>query len=378
MMKRKIISLLIALLVIVNSAQSVGAAAYTVSGNTATAIEGTTSWVPSGGVGNATVDLKNGTLIFDGVQLNQTSLGGQHSNQRSLDWTDYTITSRTLPTAFEDKAIPSNPDDLYTIRGRDSSQNQHGTVSNYGVFINYTTSRVPYAEFDVQHDRVSEVQSYKNYGLPEFFYYDDAPDNFSSKQATSSTSDTRIISYAGSAGINRLGFVGRIPVYRFSDTSQSFNTEKPIFSTNNCTITVESYQDGWYNAAEPFQYDNIDVLYGTENTGVTIDQRYAPLSGGGTYAWFYINDSNITVNYPEFSKIGEGSNPDTLSLLVTRKTLEGKYITEIQSESKAITNVPQVSNVVGAKQINDITLKNCSSNNGSLPLGSNSTFHTVV
>ena len=321
-MKRKILALLIAIMTIVGSANPVGAAAYTVSGNTATAIEGTSSWTPSGGVGSATVDLKNGTLLFENTQITAASLGGQVSLNVKVNPNNYAISGNSVTAEIGGGGSISKTD-------------QSGRSA-------YFSARIP-----------TKLNP-----------------NYINNVGTIQTGDNRILAYTPYVKNGTLAFSVRTPVYRSTTVPQTWTDQIATFADeiaeymqinqSSCNAYTDHASEfsasakigtGWkadgypdYNTAGSFPEGvNIHIttytLSGIGSTGALADGHYSP--------------SGITWRY--------------------NTVLQASCLVRADEVQKTF-NVPQVSNVIGAKQINNITLKNCSSNNQTF----DSSYHPLL
>ena len=323
MKHKKILAFVLSLVILFGSIPTKAqAAAYTVSGNTATAVEGTSSWTAIGGTGTGTVDLKNGTLEWKNVQITPTSLGGSAPLTRGVTINDYTI------------------DRDYIIGER--------TYFNY-----FAEGRGGYREEDI-----------------DILWYNVGTliNNWSVKSKAINVVDERIASKAPSDS-NSLMFIGRAPAYAGACNQQPYLTEVPVFAANTSEYHHETFSTYTSTAGSYNPDKNLgltDVEYNQPSTIVPGQEESSHPDvalGGGKY------NVNFVLRTIEDHEEAYSSSYTTYVRGITWKeveTLEATCMTSIDEVQKTF-NVPQVSNVIGAKQINNITLKNCSSNNLCLP-----------
>ena len=447
---KKFIAYVLTLLVVISTTPiRVGAAAYTVSGNTATAIEGTTSWTPSGGVGTATVDLKNGTLEFDGVPITTSSLGGPVNIAYDTSVEEYTtpvmLTENPSRREYDLEKLPyhtyvksnSGENSRFTIAQEEWDEdyydgdyvsrytsliiNHSGTPTQYGLLI------VPRPWVDRDHRDEPTYRWYfalsgyadfgvwqgltPAYGVPGYNAGTSAiseasvvPTQVSISNSLprtrSSTSPTLYLSVTTGNSEGSLYFSGRTPTYRSKDKPthiERFNT--PIYADKTVVIDRFCASDHYIELGRyPYNWNGDNYMI---RTGAFIDNEFTGLSASPSavlitdplwvntddHRGFDVSDEEqSTVAILNSNVIGHlGFTPaSTIGHSPVPYDFEFKCAVGL-TEVQRVFNVPQVSNVVGAKQINNITLKNCSSNNQTfdsayhplLPVGVSGTKVTI-
>ena len=346
---KKVIAYVLALLVVVGTTPiRVGAAAYTVSGNTATAIEGTTSWTPSGGVGTATVDLKSGNLEFEGVSITPNSLGSKYS--RASSESTVTHTGWVIPASV------SWTVDLWT-----------GTTKYYSSFRG--TRERPYLLFYPGYGHRSSTSTTGIVETVDTIYTD-----VNRIRETTTTYHYNNNPYPDLvSGSDALKFNGRVPVYHYNDTP----TAVVSWATGTKTWTASPDLD----FREIGNKSGLNVKLSSGNLKLYVHSFKHNFGGKITYGGDMYFPA-LSLRLPGYVYSSQDKH---VAVIQPNEYIHSFTSCTIPDEVQKTFYVPQVSNVVGAKQINDITLKNCSSNNQTfdsayhplLPVGVSGTKVTI-